>query len=126
MCIRDRVCDVSNNPSDYIYPRTFGKDAKQTAADVKTVVETMNGRKLGAVLKHFPGYGSNVDTHTGKMCIRDRLDTGPAILSLQNPILYVLYRNEAILTADFWEFFGVCMARINSTWPCLLYTSRCV
>lgn len=59
------VCDVSNNPSDYIYPRTFGKDAKQTAAYVKTVVETMNGRKLGAVLKHFPGYGSNVDTHTG-------------------------------------------------------------
>ncbi len=56
---------MSNNPSDYIYPRTFGKDAKQTAAYVKTVVEAMNGRKLGAVLKHFPGYGSNVDTHTG-------------------------------------------------------------
>ena len=47
--------------------------------------------------------------------VGERLDTGPAILSLQNPILYVLYRNEAILTADFWEFFGVCMARINST-----------
>lgn len=31
----------------------------------KRLVETMNGRKLGAVLKHFPGYGSNVDTHTG-------------------------------------------------------------
>ena len=53
--------------------------------------------------------------------VGERLDTGPAILSLQNPILYVLYRNEAILTADFWEFFGVCMARINSTWPICAY-----
>ena len=59
------VCDVSNNPSDYIYPRTFGKDAEQTAAYIKTVVETMSSHTLGAVLKHFPGYGSNVDTHTG-------------------------------------------------------------
>lgn len=59
------VCDVSVNPSDYIFARTFGKDAEQTAEYVKTVVETMNGSQMGCTLKHFPGYGNNTDTHTG-------------------------------------------------------------
>lgn len=59
------VCDVSQNPDDFIYSRSFGKDANQTAAYVQTVVETMNEQNMGSVLKHFPGYGDNADTHTG-------------------------------------------------------------
>lgn len=59
------VSDVSTNPLDYIYKRTFGKDANQTAEYIKTVVEAMKENKIASVLKHFPGYGNNVDTHTG-------------------------------------------------------------
>jgi beta-N-acetylhexosaminidase len=59
------VCDVSTNPADYIYARTFGKNAVETAKYVKTVVDTMNANGIGCTLKHFPGYGSNVDTHKG-------------------------------------------------------------
>jgi len=59
------VSDVSTDPADYIYDRTFGKDAKETAEYVKTVVLAMNASKIGSALKHFPGYGNNVDTHTG-------------------------------------------------------------
>ncbi len=59
------VCDISTDPKDFIYERSFGKDAKMTSNYVKTVVETMKSRKLGSTLKHFPGYGNNVDTHTG-------------------------------------------------------------
>ena len=59
------VCDVSSDPADYIYSRTFGKDASETAKYIKTVVETMNANGIGCTLKHFPGYGNNVDTHTG-------------------------------------------------------------
>lgn len=59
------VCDVSTNPSDFIYNRSFGKNALQTAAYVKTVVEQMSSQGIGCTLKHFPGYGNNVDTHTG-------------------------------------------------------------
>lgn len=59
------VCDVSTNPDDYIYSRTFGQDAPQTAEYIKTVVSTMRANKMGSALKHFPGYGNNVDTHTG-------------------------------------------------------------
>lgn len=59
------VCDVSTNPKDFIYNRSFGQNAKVTAEYVKTVVTEMNRLSMGSTLKHFPGYGNNVDTHTG-------------------------------------------------------------
>ncbi len=59
------VCDVSTNPADFIYDRSFGQDARTTAAYVERVVMAMGDAGMGSVLKHFPGYGNNVDTHTG-------------------------------------------------------------
>lgn len=59
------VCDLSTNPGDFIYPRSFGQDAAATSAYVKTVVTAMKESGMGSTLKHFPGYGNNVDTHTG-------------------------------------------------------------
>lgn len=59
------VCDVSQNKNDFTYARTFGKDASQTALYVQNVVSVMKSQKVGSVLKHFPGYGNNEDTHTG-------------------------------------------------------------
>ena len=59
------VCDVSTSPADFINARAFGQDAQSTSNYVRTVVEQMNAAGMGMVLKHFPGYGSNVDTHTG-------------------------------------------------------------
>ena len=48
------VCDVSTDAGDFIYARSFGGDAAATSEFV-----------TAAVLKHFPGYGNNADTHTG-------------------------------------------------------------
>lgn len=58
------VCDVSVNSNDFIYRRSFGQDAKGTSEYVRTVVEEMKKEGIGSALKHFPGYGSNGDTHT--------------------------------------------------------------
>ena len=59
------MADVSTDPADFIYARTYGLDAEQTAFFVGQTVEEMTRLKTGSVLKHFPGYGSNADTHTG-------------------------------------------------------------
>lgn len=59
------VADVSIDPNDYIYPRTFGQDAYKTADYVRVVVDAMHSSSIGSVLKHFPGYGNNFDTHIG-------------------------------------------------------------
>lgn len=57
------VCDVSVDPDDFIYDRALGQDAASTAVYVEKVVGAMGSAGVAAVLKHFPGYGSNADTH---------------------------------------------------------------
>jgi beta-N-acetylhexosaminidase len=59
------VCDIPTDESDFIFARAFGRSAQLTSQYVQTVVEEMNRNGVGAVLKHFPGYGNNKDTHTG-------------------------------------------------------------
>ena len=59
------VADVSSSPNDFIYPRAFGQDAAATADYVSAVTAQMAADGMGSVLKHFPGYGDNADTHTG-------------------------------------------------------------
>lgn len=59
------VCDISLNEADFMYDRAFGISADMTAEFVDLVVRTMSEQGMGSVLKHFPGYGNNADTHTG-------------------------------------------------------------
>ena len=65
------VADVSTDPGDFIYARAFGRDAAATADYVSAVTGRMRTDAMGSVLKHFPGYGSNADTHTG-IAVDDR------------------------------------------------------
>ncbi len=59
------VADVSENPNDFIYNRALGKDAMTTANYIRTVIATSKKGNVSYVLKHFPGYGNNKDTHIG-------------------------------------------------------------
>ena len=59
------VCDVSTDAGDFIYARSFGGDAAATSEFVTAAVGAIRDAGVAAVLKHFPGYGNNADTHTG-------------------------------------------------------------
>ena len=59
------VCDVSTDKNDFIYARSFGKDAQTTADYISRVVPVYESAGVACILKHFPGYGNNADTHTG-------------------------------------------------------------
>ena len=59
------VADVSTNPDDFIYNRSFGHNAEETSEFIKNMVSYANDSKITSCLKHFPGYGNNKDTHTG-------------------------------------------------------------
>ncbi len=63
------VSDVSTNPNDFIYDRSFGKNATETGKYVAEMTNYYNSKKMGMTLKHFPGYGNNADTH--KDFVRD-------------------------------------------------------
>ena len=57
------VCDITSDPDSFMYYRSFSSDAASTSRFVDTVVKASKEKKLGTVLKHFPGYGDNDDTH---------------------------------------------------------------
>lgn len=59
------VCDVSVNPSDFMYARSFGQNAQRTAEFVAASVKAYKSENFACVLKHFPGYGNSGDTHKG-------------------------------------------------------------
>ena len=59
------VADVSTNSNDFMYIRAFGKDAKETSIFISNMVGYAKDSGISSCLKHFPGYGNNVDTHTG-------------------------------------------------------------
>lgn len=59
------VVDVTTDSKSFMYQRSLGEDAETTAAFAAAMVEKMNSHGIGNALKHFPGYGNNVDTHTG-------------------------------------------------------------
>lgn len=59
------VADVPTKPSSFIYARSYGRGAEKTAIYVSELIKTMNSDEILSSMKHFPGYGDNVDTHTG-------------------------------------------------------------
>lgn len=59
------VCDIATDPDAFMYSRSLGQDAQTTSEVTASTVNLMNAFSIGSVLKHFPGYGNNADTHTG-------------------------------------------------------------
>ncbi len=59
------VVDLPTSKSSYMYYRAISIDEPIVSEFAKKVIEKMNEDKVIASLKHFPGYGDNVDTHTG-------------------------------------------------------------
>ena len=59
------VCDVSTEPDAFMYQRSLGQSPEATGDFVYRTVKKMRAYGIGSVLKHFPGYGNNADTHTG-------------------------------------------------------------
>lgn len=59
------VADVAESKGDYIYSRTCGLGYEETGEVIAVIVGGLNRRGIASCLKHFPGYGPNVDTHTG-------------------------------------------------------------
>ena len=59
------VCDISTQPGAFMYSRSLGQSTEVTGQFVSGAVSAMQAQGVAAVMKHFPGYGNNADTHVG-------------------------------------------------------------
>ena len=59
------VCDITTDSGAFMYSRSLGLSPEDTGAVVAGMVQTMADNGVASVLKHFPGYGNNADTHVG-------------------------------------------------------------
>lgn len=64
------VADVTYSRYDFMYDRTFANSAGKVSKFIRLSIKQMDKDDMVSVLKHFPGYGRNGDTH-GQI-IRDK------------------------------------------------------
>ena len=69
------VCDISTQPGAILYQRSLGQDPQITSEFITRTVQVMAEHRIGSVLKHFPGYGNNADTHVQIAYDNRSLDT---------------------------------------------------
>ena len=58
------VCDITTGFGAFMQPRSLGESPEETGRFTAAAVQIYANHSLGSVLKHFPGYGNNADTHT--------------------------------------------------------------
>lgn len=59
------VVDVVTDSNAYMYNRSLGEDTSTTSKYAEEVIKASKTEDVSYVLKHFPGYSNNSDTHTG-------------------------------------------------------------
>ena len=100
------VCDISNDSDNFIYDRSIGLDPQKTAEYVVRVQNEMKKHGMGSIIKHFPGYGDNADTHTGESIdTRDldylsRNDLVPFAAAIENGCDAILVSHNIIDAID--------------------------
>ena len=59
------VCDITTGFGAFMFARSLGESPEETGRFVSSTAQIYTNHGIGSVLKHFPGYGNNTDTHTG-------------------------------------------------------------
>ena len=100
------VADYSSNSSSYIYNRTLGQNLSETEKYIGEVVKAANNDNFITCLKHFPGYGSNEDTH-GKLVYDKReksefeeTDFKPFIAGIKENVPMIMVSHNIIEKID--------------------------
>lgn len=99
-------CDITSDPDAFMYYRSFNEDVESECEFVRRYVTITKEKKLGTVLKHFPGYGNNEDTHTGiafdnrEYSEFQNVDFKPFITGIENGADCVLVAHNIVSCMD--------------------------
>ena len=107
------VADICDDPAAFMYSRSPGLSSADTADLVCQMVEVMRSQGIGSVIKHFPGYGNNTDTHTAMA------DDWRTLEELENRDL-IPFRAAAELGCDAIMVSHVIIHALDETMPASL------
>ena len=100
------VVDIPTSSSSYMYSRAISTDEMIVSEFASKIIERMNEDKMIASMKHFPGYGDNVDTHTG-IAIDERTiddfkenDFRPFIAGIEQGVPTIMVNHNIIKNID--------------------------
>lgn len=99
-------CDITSDPNSFMYYRSFSDSVESECTFVEKYITTTKQNKLGTVLKHFPGYGNNEDTHTGiaydnrEYSEFEKKDFKPFITGIENGADCVLVAHNIVNCMD--------------------------
>lgn len=100
------VCDITSNPDAFMYYRSFSDNVDNECKFIEKYVSITKEKKLGTVLKHFPGYGNNEDTHTGiaydnrEYSEFEAIDFKPFITGIENGADCILVAHNIVTCMD--------------------------
>ena len=69
------VCDIATESTAFMYRRSLGQSPEITGEFALKTSAILESHRVGSVLKHFPGYGNNADTHTAMAVDTRSLET---------------------------------------------------
>lgn len=82
------VLDISTDKSDYIYYRSIGLSPELTGEFAKVIIESSKDSGIVNVMKHYPGYGKNKDTHkTSSLDTRSKEEVEKDLIPFKRAIL---------------------------------------
>lgn len=82
------VLDISIDKSDYIYYRSIGLSPELTGEFAKVIIESSKDSGIVNVMKHYPGYGKNKDTHkTSSLDTRSKEEVERDLIPFKRAIL---------------------------------------
>ena len=100
------VCDISQTPGAFLYNRSLGADPVTTGQFVAGTLERLAENGVGGVMKHFPGYGDNGDTHVASIVDNrslealERKDLVPFAAGIQTGLGAILVSHNIVTALD--------------------------
>lgn len=100
------VCDIALDVNSFLYSRSLGEDPETTGQFVAQSLQRMAEYGVGGVMKHFPGYGENGDTHvdvitdTRSLSQLEGWDLRPFAAGIQTGLGAVLVSHNIVTALD--------------------------
>ena len=100
------VCDIALDVNSFLYSRSLGEDPETTGQFVAQSLQRMAEYGVGGVMKHFPGYGENGDTHvdvitdTRSLSQLEGWDLKPFAAGIQTGLGAVLVSHNIVTALD--------------------------